>query len=62
MKPLFPRLAALSLCAALLLPAHAAQEEPAVPITPAQMQEDLDYLYTALQAGHPNLFSATPQT
>lgn len=61
MKALLPRLAALSLCAALLLPAQAAQEEPTPPLTPAQMQEDLDYLYEALQKGHPDLFSVTPQ-
>lgn len=59
MKALLPRLLSLSLCAALLLPAQAAQPEEAPPLTPARMQEDLDYLYAALQSGHPDLFSTT---
>ena len=62
MKALLPRLLSLSLCAALLLPAQAAQPEEAPPLTPAQMQEDLSYLYEALQSGHPDLFSTTSKT
>lgn len=62
MKALLPRLLSLSLCAALLLPAQAAQPEEAPPLTPARMQEDLSYLYEALQTGHPDLFSTTSKT
>lgn len=61
MKALLPRLLSLSLCAALLLPAQAAEEEQPAPLTPARMQEDLDCLYETLQKGHPDLFSTTSQ-
>lgn len=61
MKALLPRLLSLSLCAALLLPVQAVQPEEDSPLTPAQMQEDLSYLYAALQKGHPDLFSVTSQ-
>lgn len=56
------RAAALALTAALLLPtATALEETPAAPLTPAQKQEDLDFLYDTLKAEHPGLFTHTTE-
>lgn len=58
------RTAALCLSAALLLqPAVlAAGDTAAAPLSPAQKQEDLDFLYDTLKLSHPDLFANTPES